>query len=398
MVHSLGLTLYNLRSRPAASAEPPLSARPPGRLVWLHAPSAEAALGLRELARRLIDEDGLVILMTCDSPLTPLKAMIVQPAPADTVVDARGFLDHWKPEMGIFSNGELRPAILHEAAERGIPLIMVDGRTPQLLRQKDGWYPGLMRSALQAFRHVLTLDEASARAFRRSGALLSAVKPLGRLEEESAAPPCLEAERAALARLLATRPVWLAAGLPEAEEMAVITAHRAAQNLAHRLLLIIAPENPERAAPLAALLAEREGWIVGERGADQEPEPDVDVYVADGMDELGLWYRLAPITFLGGSLSGGGCIRNPMEPASLGSAILYGPRPGKFGAMFGRLGAARAARAVGSPGDLGEAVADLMSPDRAAKLAQAAWAVATDGADVTEHVIGLVRRLTDGAS
>lgn len=398
MVHSLGLTLYNLRSRPASSDAPPLPLRPPGRLIWLHAPTAEAALGLRELARRLIEEDGLRILLTCDGALPALKGMIVQPAPADTAAHARSFLDHWMPELGVFSNGELRPAILHEAHERGIPLIMVDGRTPQLLRQKDGWYPGLMRSALQSFRHVLTLDEASARNFRRAGALLSAVKPLGRLEEESAAPPCLEAERAAIARLLATRPVWLAAGLPEAEEMAVIAAHRASQNLAHRLLLIIAPENPERAAPLAAVLAGREGWNVGARAADEEPEPDVDVYVADGMDELGLWYRLAPITFLGGSLSGVGCVRNPMEPASLGSAILYGPRPGNFGAMFGRLGAGRAARAVGSPSDLGEAVSDLMSPDRAAKLAQAAWAVATEGADVTEHVIGLVRQLTDGVA
>ena len=227
---------------------------------------------------------------------------------------------------------------------------------------------------------------------------MSAVTPIGRLEEESAAPPCLEAERAALARLLATRPVWLASGLPQTEEMAVITAHRAAQNLAHRLLLIIAPQDPDRAAPLARLLAEREGWIVAERGADEEPEPDVDVYVADGMDELGLWYRLAPITYLGGSLSGLGCVRNPMEPASLGSAILYGPKPGKFGLMFGRLGAARAARAVANPSDLGEAVSDLMSPDRAAKLAQAAWGVATEGADVTQHVIGLVRQLTDGGT
>lgn len=398
MVHSLGLTLYNLRTRRETPDQTTRPDRPPGRLIWLHAPSADTSLGLLELARRLIEEDGFGILMTCDSDLPAQKGMIAQPAPGDSPLDARAFLDHWQPELGVFSDGELRPSILHEAAERGIPLILVDGRSPRLIRQNDGWYPGLMRSAMQAFRHVVTLDEASARAFRRSGALLSGVQPIGRLEEESAAPPCLEAERAALARLLATRPVWLAAGLPEIEEHAVITAHRAAQNLAHRLLLIIAPETPERAAPLSKLLAEREGWIVGERGADEEPEPDVDVYVADGMTELGLWYRLAPITFLGGSLHGTGCVRNPMEAASLGSAILHGPRPGRFGGIFGRLGAARAARAIGSSIDLGEAVSDLLSPDRAAKLAQAAWDVATEGADVTEHVIGLVRTLTDGGA
>ena len=94
MVHSLGLTLYNLRARAASSDASPFPPRPPGRLIWLHAPSAEAALGLRELARRLIEEDGLLILLTCDSALHGLKGMIVQPAPADTAADARSFLDH----------------------------------------------------------------------------------------------------------------------------------------------------------------------------------------------------------------------------------------------------------------------------------------------------------------
>ena len=99
---------------------------------------------------------------------------------------------------------------------------------------------------------------------------------------------------------------------------------------------------------------------------------------------------------LGGSLAGTGCLRDPLEPAALGSAILYGPRPGPFGTTFGRLGAARAARAVGSTADLAEALGDLLSPDRAARLAQAAWAVASDGAEVTERVMDLIRRIMDG--
>jgi 3-deoxy-D-manno-octulosonic-acid transferase len=102
------------------------------------------------------------------------------------------------------------------------------------------------------------------------------------------------------------------------------------------------------------------------------------------------------VTFLGGSLAGSGCARNPLEPAALGSAILYGPRPGQYGTIFGRLGAARAARAVGSANDLAEALGDLLSPDRAARLAQAAWAVASDGAEVTEKVLTLIRRIMDG--
>jgi len=370
MAYSLGLTLYNLSNRRDSGGSPDRPDRPAGSLVWLHAPGTDAARSMLELARRLIEEDGVPVLMTCPDPLPPRHGILLHPPPADTVAEARAFLDHWRPEIAIFSEGELRPALLHEAVERKLPLLMVGARNPCFIKERDGWYPGLMRGLLAEFR--------------------------GKLEEESAALPCLEAEREMLARQFATRPVWLAAALPESEEAAVISAHRAALRLAHRLLLIVVPQDPIRSRPLAEKMEREEGWTVAQRSEEEEPDPETEVYIADSATEFGLWYRLAPITFMGGSLAGQGCARDPLEAAALGSAILYGPRPGAYGATFGRLGAARAARAVGSATDLAEALGDLLSPDRAARLAQAAWAVASDGAEVTERVVGMIRKIMDG--
>jgi 3-deoxy-D-manno-octulosonic-acid transferase len=396
MAYSLGLTLYNLSNRrePATRSERP--ARLAGPLVWLHAPGAEAARAQLELARRLVEDDGVNVILTCPDPLQTKARILIETPPADNPMEAAAFLDHWRPELAVLSEGELRPALLHEAIERKIPLLMVGGRAPSLIKERDGWYPGLMRGLLAEFRTVLTLDEPSARAFRKAGASPTAVEVAGRLEEESVALPCLEAERDALARQFATRPVWLAAALPEAEEAAVIAAHRSALRLAHRLLLVVVPMDPARVEPLAERMEREEGWTVALRSKEEEPDTETEVFIADSDREFGLWYRLAPVTFLGGSLAGSGCVRNPLEPAALGSAILYGPRPGQFGTIFGRLGAARAARAVGSANDLAEALGDLLSPDRAARLAQAAWAVASDGAEVTEKVLALIRRIMDG--
>lgn len=396
MARSLGLTLYNLRPRketPGATQRP---ARPKGRLVWLHAAGSDAARAVMELARRLIEDDGLPVLLTCSSKVTLLPGMLHELPPADTPAEARAFLDHWQPEVAVFTEGELRPALLHEARESKIPLLMVDGRTPYLLRERDGWYPGLTRSALSAFRHVAAIDESSARAFRKAGAALSAVSIAGRMEEQSAALPCLEAERASFAKLLATRPVWFAASVPEAEEATVIEAHRAALQLSHRLLLILAPQDPDRAEALCKQMEEAEGWAPACRAKDEEPEAGTEVYLVDSPAEYGLWYRLAPITFLGGSLSSTGALRDPLEAAALGSALLHGPKPGIHGVTIGRLGAARAARAVSSGRDLAEALGDLLAPDRCARLAQAAWAVASDGAEVTDRILDLIRRTMDG--
>ncbi|OYU40926.1 MAG: 3-deoxy-D-manno-octulosonic acid transferase [Pseudorhodobacter sp. PARRP1] len=396
MALSLGRTLYNLtgpRTSGIASARP---VRPPGDLIWLHAAELGCARGLRQLALRLVEELGVTVLLTCPEPVPLTADMVHQLPPIDTPAEARAFLAYWAPAMAIIAEGEVRPALMFEAAERHLPVIMVDARAPYLMKGREGWYPRLMRQSLQTVQQVLAVDEAAARAFRRAGAPEVAVS--GRMEEPSAALSYHEPERAMLAALMATRPVWLAVDVPAAEEAAVIAAHRSALRLAHRLLLIVVLQDPARAADLAAAMEAAEGWTVAQRGLDQEPDAETEVYIADSAVEYGLWYRLAPVSYLGGSLLGDGCARNPMEPAALGSAIIYGPRPGGYGSVFGRLGAAQAARAVGSAGDLGDALSDLLAPDRAARLAQAAWTLASDGVEVTDRVVDFARRVLDGES
>lgn len=396
MAYSLGLTLYNLANRRDAAPAAPRATRPNGRLVWLHVPGPDQASPMLELARRLAFDDGHCVLITCPVPLPLPEGVLQDTVPHDTPADTKAFLAHWRPEMAILADGELRPALLHEAADQKIPVIMVQGRTPYLLRTREGWYPGLARSLLNTIPHILTLDEASARAFRKAGAFAKAVEVAGRMEEKSTVLAHTEAERASLAEVMATRPAWLVAGLAEAEEDAIIAAHSATLRMAHRLLLIVVPQTAGQAEALAAKIEQTTGWNVALRAADEEPEPEVEVLIADSPAELGLWYRLASITFLGGSLLGTGCLRNPMEGAALGSSLIGGPRPGEFGAEFGRLSAANALRAVTSPADLTRALSELLDPDRAAHLANAAWRVASDGAEVTDRVIALIRRIIDG--
>ncbi|GAB1365103.1 hypothetical protein MASR1M32_43390 [Rhodobacter sp.] len=126
MALKIGLTLYGLGHRGETGKDTPRPARPAGQLVWLHAPDAAAAPGLRELARRLWLDDGTPCLITCPDPLPDLPGTLVQPPPPDTPAEARAFLDHWRPDLGLFTEGELRPALVGEAAKRHVPLLMAD--------------------------------------------------------------------------------------------------------------------------------------------------------------------------------------------------------------------------------------------------------------------------------
>lgn len=393
MARSFGLRLYTLANRGGLAGPEDRPSRPPGRLVWLHAPGQDAARSLLELARRLVDEDGVPVLLTCTTPIAPHDGVIVQPPPPDQPAAVRGFLDHWRPEIAVFSEGELRPALVAEAHARLLPMLMADARAPRLPRRRDGWVPGLTRSSLAALHRVLAVDEEAAHLFRRAGAATVAVT--GRMEEESVALPCSEPERAALARRLSTRPAWLAVDVPEAEEAAVIAAHRSVLLLLHRALLILVPKDAGRADALAAAMA-AEGWQVARRSADEEPDGETEVFLADGGGEYGLWYRLAPVTFLGGTLLGEGCSRDPLEGAALGSALIAGPKAGVHAAAHQRLARARAVRAIMTPADLADAAGDLLAPDRAARLAQAAWAASSDGAGATETVLAEIRAVMDG--
>lgn len=387
----LGLSLYQLARRRDAAQPSPRPARPAGRLIWLHAPDRDRTPALAELARRIHEEDGHPTLLTAPEPPHPLPpGAIWQPLPGDSPEEARALLDHWLPEAILFSGGELRPSLIQAAQSRRIAMAMLEARAPHLPEGREGWFPGLIRASLAPMQAVLALDEPALKALRKAGAPGLALT--GRMEQPSAVLPGNEAERAALAHLMNTRPVWAAVQVPQAEEPAVIEAHRAALGLAHRLLLILLPENPHRGPALARQLEREEGWRVALRHEDQDPEAETQVLIAD-TTELGLWYRLAPIAFLGGSLAGTGCLADPMQAAALGASVIHGPRPGTFGTPLGRLGAARAARSVATAADLAEALGELLSPDRAAKLAQAAWTVASEGVEVTARAHLLLRQM-----
>lgn len=395
-----GLTLYlaltrKVRGAGVALAAPDLPPRPSGPLIWMQVPDATLLPAAAELLRRLGDDrPGVALLLTAPDGGPGLPRRILrQPLPAPTTKALAAFLDHWHPDAAAQIGGPIDPLLLHGAATEGLPLVLVQPAVPT--RPALRLIPGLGRRALSEAARILVPDGGVARVLRRLGGTAAQIETVGRLEEGSTALACNEAERESMAHVLHVRPVWLAAALPEAEVAAVADAHRAALRLAHRLLLIVVPEDPAQGPAFATQLAAAGDWRVALRSAEQEVDEETEVYVADTEGELGLWYRMAPITYLGGSLTGSGSLRPPYEPATLGSAIIHGPRTGAHAGAFASLAEARAVREIRADADLGEAVGDLLSPDRAALLAHNAWAVTSSGAEVTGRVAHLLLQALD---
>ena len=393
----LPLALYYLANGSGPEAEASsgdkADVRPAGPLIWLHAPQARDHPIVADLAARLCDlEPDLWLLVTSNEPAGadwPDQCLHC-PIPNDTRADIKQFLDHWRPSVAAWFGDVLRPGLVCETTEAGVPLYLLDTGNALATTRFQSRIPGLRRAALRSFDAILAGDEATAEAFRLAGANTADVEVSGVLEHGIPALPCLEAERDTFAQLFAARPVWLAAEIDDQEFAPVLDAHVIALRRTHRLLLILVPSDLSKVPMLESLLAERD-LRYELRSSGAEPDAEMQVYVADTDEEMGLWYRLAPTTFLGHTLgSGGGVQPHPFHAAALGSVVLHGPRTDHMREEFLRLNRASASREVKDAAELAAGIDTLLAPDRAAEMAHSAWQVCSAGAEVTEKVVDLL--------
>ena len=218
-----------------------------------------------------------------------------------------------------------------------------------------------------------------------------AVNVTGPLSEGSALLPSDEVELDRLSEAVRGREVWFASNVPDAELNHVLEAHEVLRSTNRRLLLVLNPSDPSQSETLAIALAEK-GWKTALRSKGDELKGQTQIYLADKLDELGLWYRIAPISYLGGTLVEGQKGRDPLEAAALGSAIVHGPRTSAHRDSFSQLHAANppAATQIVLPENLPRAVSELLSPDVAAAQANSAWEFVSRGAELTDRLVDLI--------
>ena len=367
--------------------------RPLGRLIWLHAASVGETMSILPVLPALAEAASTILLTTGTVTSAKLLAQRLEPAltgrvlhrfaPLDVPRWAARFLDHWKPDAAGFVESELWPNLLAACRSRRIPTMLINARLSERSLARWRRVPGLARHVLGGFAQIQPRSATDAERLRALGCCF--VGEPGDLKLAGPPLPADEEELRRLREMLAGRPVWLAASTHPGEEKLILAAHRMLAPDHSGLLTIIAPRHPERGATIPA---------AGHRSRGDGP-PAEGVWVVDTLGELGLWYRLAGITFIGRSLLPPGGGQNPLEPARLGCAIAVGPHTGNFTDHVAMLCAAGGLTVVQDSTELGRWVDRLLrDPSQRKAMGEVAAATVLRHGDLARRtaaaLIGLV--------
>jgi 3-deoxy-D-manno-octulosonic-acid transferase len=357
-----------------------LGTRPHGPLVWIHGASvgevlAAAALieRLRALNLRILLTSGTVTSAAIVAKRFP-PDVIHQYVPYDSPRYVARFLDHWRPSLALFVESDLWPNLILSAASRRLPMVLINGRMsprsfPRWRRARN-----TISALLGQFEVCLAQSATDAERFSALGA--RNVITTGNLKLDVPAPPADPAKLEKLMTMTRGRPVIAAASTHPGEEEILIDAHRRLASFFPGLLSVIVPRHPDRGNAVAGLVA-ASGLHFMQRSREELPAANADIYIADTLGELGLFYRLAGIVFMGGSLIEHGG-QNPIEAVKLDAAIVHGPHVFNFSDVYEALDKAGGARRADDQEMLVKQLGQLLA-DPAAREKQAANAA---------HVVG----------
>ncbi|WP_426611539.1 3-deoxy-D-manno-octulosonic acid transferase [Bradyrhizobium sp. McL0616] len=320
--------------------------RPHGPLVWIHGASVGEVLAAAALIERLRDLNLRILLTsgTVTSAAVVAKRfppdVIHQYVPYDSPRYVARFLDHWKPSLALFIESDLWPNLILAGAVRRVPMVLINGRmSPRSFPRWRRMY-GTISALLSRFDICLAQSKLDAERFSALGG--RDVVTTGNLKLDVPAPP---ADPARLERLMAMtrgRPIIVAASTHPGEDEMLVAAHRSLVGVFPQLLTVIVPRHPDRGSSISGMIT-ASGLKPALRSRDEPLAATTDVYVADTMGELGLFYRLSPIVFMGGSLIRHGG-QNPIEAIKLGAAIVHGPHVFNFSELYEALDQSGGAR------------------------------------------------------
>ncbi len=331
------------------------------RLLWLHAASLgefnTLELLLPSLSAKFPSYD---LLITVSNRIAFEKAkklrsttIHVDIAPVDFGIVVNKFLHHWKPACLITIENEVYPNRNVKCASSGIPIIFVNARMSE--KSAKTWHanPALAHKVFNCIDHSFAQDQKSYDRFESLGVTAERNDLLGNLKQFQPATPVDHPDLHKLRDAFPRQSTLCAASTHKGEDQILLDAFALAKNVRPDLKLILVPRHVNRIAEIEDLV-NATTFSSAIRSQGELPYKTDDIYIADTVGEMNIWYSSAAVTFVAGSLvSVGG--HTPYEPAAYESAIIHGSQYSNFQAIYEQLVTQKGSLQADTAEDIAEA-------------------------------------------
>jgi len=342
--------------------------RPTGQLIWIHAASVGEAQSALILIEQLNNDNPSLHFLITSGTVTSANLMqkrlpknaTHQFYPLDHPKWVKDFLNHWQPNLALWMESELWPNMLANLKVQKIPAILVNARLSDRSFKRWKLAPCSIKKILSTFDLILAQTNLDTDRYQKLGHLNT--KTSGNIKYSASLLPVAQQDLEDLSKSLGNRKNWLYASTHDGEEELACRVHIDLKENHPDLLTIIVPRHPERRDEI-----EKTCKVMGlktKRRSDQKylPDSDTDIYIADTLGELGLFYRLSPIAMIGRSFSrDGGGGHNPIEAGQLNCAVLTGPNVQYQKEIFTNMSAVDAVSQVNSEDALLEKLDNFLS-------------------------------------
>ena len=309
--------------------------RPKGRLVWLHAVGLGEVMALRGVIAQLSKRDpSLSFLVTSSTKQSALvfednlpDKTIHQFLPIDVPAYVNRFLMHWSPNLLIWSEQDLWPAMGFYADEQSVPQVLINARMNDAAFSERRLVKNIYRDIYRRFQFISAQDDRTRHNICALGAV-DDVRVDGSIKPLPAAFQTDIKDAAALRSSIGSRMVWLVCPSHPADEQVAFAAHRDILETDPTAILVIIPRNVDRGAAIAHA-AQHWQFSVNRRGLGQGIDTSTQVFVADTYGEAGFWYKTAKCALIGGgfdAIEG----HNPWEAVHLNCPAFHGPNFANF--------------------------------------------------------------------
>ncbi|MGX5914232.1 lipid IV(A) 3-deoxy-D-manno-octulosonic acid transferase [Aliidiomarina sp. Khilg15.8] len=314
--------------------------------------------------------------------------------PFDTPLSVRRFLYRLKPRAVLILETEVWPNLVSQARQRNVPVALLNARlSARSLRgyQRFAW---IMRPVWQQLALVATQNESSAERLQQLGVRDEALQVTGNLKFDVQISAEQKAQIAEFRQLFGARQIITVGSTHEGEESMVLAAYKRLLKTRPETLLILVPRHRERFNEVARLI-EAEGLTMARRSRGEPVTGSTQVLLADTMGELMLWYGVATLATIGGSLIERGG-HNPLEAMAFGLPVVSGRHVFNFADVYQQMDAQQAVRWVNSAETLHDTWLGLLTePTTAQRIGAQAQQIFARHRGATERTVRAVTKLME---